>query len=331
MATFYDDWLHYWEEEKEERARSRKFIHEEDLEWVRTQQDYRAALLCSRENGFATVGAVMLGEIPKGWHTGKHSHGEEAIFIIEGDGFSVIDGQRYEWDKGSCVFVPFGAIHQHFNAGETSVRYLSAMALALERFAGVAKVAQCGEASETSMRGAEAIPMAESEVHPQYGRIVLRFKDAPISSGSGVARKLAERKDDYALSRAKEMRTAGLPGHRAKVIDLMSPESEFKSREVYITAVLIDEPGKHSGKHAHMEALLYVLQGEGESIIDGEKVLWKKGSLLQVQGPQTVHQHFNTGSIEAHHLRIHFGLRSLLLQPAAVATFPYLYYEYSSY
>lgn len=62
MATFYDEWLRYWEEEKEEKARSRKFIHEEELEWVRTQQDYRVALLCSRENGFATVGNLMRGE-----------------------------------------------------------------------------------------------------------------------------------------------------------------------------------------------------------------------------------------------------------------------------
>lgn len=123
-----------------ERARARKYIHEEELEWVSTKQDYQAALLCSRQNKFITAGQVKLGEIPSGWNTGKHSHGEEAIFIIHGEGFSVVDDMRYDWDTGSCLFMPYGSIHQHFNTGHDTVRYLSAMSLALERFAGLAKV-----------------------------------------------------------------------------------------------------------------------------------------------------------------------------------------------
>ena len=72
MGNFYDDWLGLWNVEQEERAKARKHIHEEELEWVRTRQDYRAALLCARENGFATAGVAMLAEIPYKWHTGKH-------------------------------------------------------------------------------------------------------------------------------------------------------------------------------------------------------------------------------------------------------------------
>lgn len=43
MANFYDEWLRYWDDEQEERSRARKFIHEEEQEWVRTKQDYRAS------------------------------------------------------------------------------------------------------------------------------------------------------------------------------------------------------------------------------------------------------------------------------------------------
>ncbi len=64
MPTFYDDWLCYWDEVQERRAKARKYIHEENLEWVKTKQDYRAALLCSHKNGFATSGDIMLAEIP---------------------------------------------------------------------------------------------------------------------------------------------------------------------------------------------------------------------------------------------------------------------------
>jgi gentisate 1,2-dioxygenase len=331
MGNFYDEWLGFWNAEQEERARARKSINEEELEWVRTKQDYRAAPVCSRENGFVTAGNVMLGEIPKGWNTGKHSHGEEAIHIVEGEGFSIIDGKRYDWDTGSCLFIPFGVVNQHFNPGDKPVRYLSVMALALERFAGLAKIVQYEEASETYMGKAERIEKAESDVHPEYGQIVMRLKDAPARSGSESKRRRAEMKDEFHLSSSKEMWALETPSHRARGIYFMAPDSEFKAREMQMTHIAIDDPGKNSGKHGHMEALLYVLQGEGYSIVDGEKVPWKKGTLIHVQGPQTVHQHFNTGQIESRHLRIHYGLRAHYFQFIARRVFPYVYYEYSAY
>lgn len=328
MGTFYDGWLRSWDDEQEERARARKFIHEEEIEWVKTKQDYRAALLCSRENGFVTAGEVMLGEIPKSWHTGKHSHGEEAIFIVDGEGFSVIDRKRYDWDKGSCVFIPFGVAHQHFNSGNNPIRYLSATSLSLERFAGYARVMQYEEAGEIALSQQGMGEPADSDVHPSYGRIVLKSQDAPVRTSEEFVRVLAEKTDEFTTSMAREMRTPGMKSHRARMIDLMSEETGFKAREVNITAVLIGDAGKNSGRHAHGEAVLYVLQGEGYSVVDGETAPWKKGTLLHVQGPQTVHQHFNTGKVEEHHLRIHFGIRSHFFQAISKDVFPYLYFEF---
>jgi gentisate 1,2-dioxygenase len=108
-------------------------------------------------------------------------------------------------------------------------------------------------------------------------------------------------------------------------------DSGFKATEGLITGVMHDSPGTASGKHGHMEAGLYCLEGEGYSIVDEERLDWKKGTFVHVPGPQTVHQHFNTGKIEARHLRINYGLRSKLFQPLAKRVFPYLYYEFSEY
>ena len=130
----------------------------------------------------------------------------------------------------------------------------------------------------------------------------------------------------------QEMKRLDAPTHRSQIISFMAiPENQFKAREIQITEILVDEPGQHSGKHAHMEALLYVLDGEGYSIVGGETIPWKKGTFFQVQGPQTVHQHFNTGQVESRHLRIHFGIRSHFFQALVKRVFPYKYYEYSSY
>ena len=330
MGNFYDEWLGYWDAEQEERARARKFIHEEDLEWVRTKQDYRAALLCSRQNGFITAGDVMLAEIPKGWNTGKHHHGEEGIFILDGEGFSVVDDKRYDWDTGSCLFMPYGTIHQHFNTGDGTARYLSVLGLALERFASLAKVVQYEEAAETAMGKTQKFEKAESDVHPEYGRIVLRMKDAPVLKGKEGGAKLAKKTDEFTQTSAKEMRDKV---HHSRLIGLMyTPENNFKAREIEITHIMCDAPGMHSEKHAHMEAVVYVLQGEGYSVVEGQRIEFKKGTLMQVQGPQTVHQlGNNTGQVESQLLRIHYGLRSNYFQSIAQRVFPYLFLESSSY
>ncbi len=332
MPNFYDQWLNYWTEEQEERTKARKSVHEEERQWVRTRQDYKTALLCARENGFVTAGAATISIIPKGWHSGAHSHGEEAMYILSGKGFTLLDGARYDWEKGACVFIPFGAIHQNFNGGDEEVQYLSFSQLALERFAGMAKFTQLEDAGQTGLGEPKGMAMAETDVHPEYGRIVLHFKDAPVSVGEEQAKRFAKRTDEFSLSIAKEMRTPGSQGHRSRVVQFMGdPENGFKAREVEITGILCDEPGKHSGKHAHMEALLYVLQGEGYSIVDDEKIPWKTGTLFHVPGPQSVHQHFNTSKVEAQHLRIHYGLRSHVFQPIAKRVFPYKYFEFGQY
>ncbi len=332
MVNFYDRWLNLSEDWKAQSAAARKHIHEEELEWVKTRQDYKAALLCSRDNGFLTAGDAIVAEIPPRWNTGKHYHGEEAIYIVKGKGCSVIDGKRYDWEENSCIFIPFGLVHQHFNLGSETARYFSVMAVAFETFVGVIKVFHFDDASETHLHALDDVPVAESDFHPEpeLGRIVMRAKEAPMVAGEKMAEVWSKQTDDYSKSLAKEMRTPGTKGHRSKMVRLMRwQDSGFKAREVEITGVMYDMPGTHSGKHAHMEALLYTLEGEGYSVVEGERTEWKAGTLTHVPGPQTIHQHFNTGKSEARHLRINFALRSQTFQPIAKRVWPYLYYELS--
>ena len=105
--TFYDDWLGMWQRATDEKKSARKVTHEEDIEWVETVQDYKVGLLIAPELGFRTWGTEsLIAEIPPGCHTGKHKHGEESIHIVEGSGFSIINGVRYDWKKGGTLVVP---------------------------------------------------------------------------------------------------------------------------------------------------------------------------------------------------------------------------------
>jgi len=60
--------------------------------------------------------------------------------------------------------------------------------------------------------------------------------------------------------------------------------------------VFVQEVGRHSGKHRHQGGLvIYVLEGEGHSIVDGERLEWEPGDLmlLPIKPGGVEHQHFN--------------------------------------
>lgn len=52
--------------------------------------------------------------------SGRHKHqGGLIIYVIDGKGYSVVDGERCEWEKGDLVLLPMreaGVEHQHFNS-----------------------------------------------------------------------------------------------------------------------------------------------------------------------------------------------------------------------
>ena len=316
MENFYDDWLKFWDKSLKEKQAARTVIHEADLQWVETVQDYRVALMGAPENGFRTWGSeTMIAEIPPDCHTGRHAHGEEAIYIVDGAGFSIVDGTRYDWAKGSVIWIPFGAQHQHFNTGSSTARYFSGMALHLEYWVGVGKVEQLEEKGKNQGKPVE-IPLSCDGRDPKGRRIALRFEDAPV-----VTHDPEDKPSDGAKGQPRVWDDT-MHTHANWRWLMGGKQTGFESREVCISNIMGEEPGFCGSRHAHMEAMIYILDGEGHSIIDGVKVPWRRGSLLHVQGPQTVHQHFNTGKVQSSLLRFSPGIRTHFFDPIARERFP---------
>lgn len=52
-------------------------------------------------------------------HGGMHRHqGGVVIFVLEGKGYSLVDGKRFDWEAGDLLLLPMkpgGVDHQHFN------------------------------------------------------------------------------------------------------------------------------------------------------------------------------------------------------------------------
>jgi uncharacterized RmlC-like cupin family protein len=88
-------------------------------------------------------------------HSGKHRHqGGLVIYVLEGEGHSVVDGERLEWEAGDLLLLPIkpgGVEHQHFNKYEDQpVKWIAFIHTAIYIWG----------ASE----------MVQLEQHPEFGR-----------------------------------------------------------------------------------------------------------------------------------------------------------------
>jgi quercetin dioxygenase-like cupin family protein len=61
-------------------------------------------------------------EIAPGSRTGKHRHlAEEQVLVLQGSGYDVHDGERWDWEQGDMICVPTMTTHQHFNSTDDKV------------------------------------------------------------------------------------------------------------------------------------------------------------------------------------------------------------------
>jgi gentisate 1,2-dioxygenase len=71
--------------------------------------------------------SMTIGGLDPGQTTSKHRHNyETVIYVMEGEGFTVIEGRRVDWSVGDAVYIPAWAWHQHTNASAThACRYVA--------------------------------------------------------------------------------------------------------------------------------------------------------------------------------------------------------------
>jgi quercetin dioxygenase-like cupin family protein len=291
--TFYDDWLAASREIEDAYQRSPGVSRDADHQWVETPQDARVKLLLSPELGFPTMGgAVLKAEIPVGGHTGLHIHGEEAVHVLNGTGFIILDGHRFDVRPGSTVQIPYRVSHRLVNTGPEPLLYLSALAFPLERFLNLVTLEQL---ESHGINHDELLAMEPEEDHslPDGRRVIIHLDQAPASAPG-----------DDQIEAYRDQHDA--------VHYLAVPENGFPERNrssVAITHVFVEPPGYHGGRHKHLEAVLYVLDGEGFSDVGDRAQAWSSGDVLHIPPAMWEHEHNNVGTRPSRLLRIQFGIR----------------------
>jgi gentisate 1,2-dioxygenase len=69
------------------------------------------------KDGITQTFHLHLEEYGPGGKSQKHGHVNEAAFyILDGTGYEIHDGIRYDWEAGDIAIVHNNCVHQHFNA-----------------------------------------------------------------------------------------------------------------------------------------------------------------------------------------------------------------------
>jgi quercetin dioxygenase-like cupin family protein len=72
------------------------------------------------KDGITQTFHLHLEEYGPGGRSQKHGHVNEAAFyILDGEGYEIHDGIRYDWSAGDIAIVHNNCVHQHFNASST--------------------------------------------------------------------------------------------------------------------------------------------------------------------------------------------------------------------
>jgi len=181
--------------------------------------------------------------------------------------------------------------------------YLSAVTHDLDFAVKLGRLEQLEERARDGGELARRHPAERSQFAADGRRIALHIEDAIDER----ARRLA----------GHEHHRPGKGAHRHAGIWILMGGSEsvsdetngFRAKAVAITNIFEEAPHSGSHKHAHTEAMLYVLEGRGYSMIDGKRVDWQEGDAVHVPPRMTVHEHLNDSNARTRTLRIEFGIR----------------------
>ncbi|MGH2472250.1 MAG: cupin domain-containing protein [Candidatus Limnocylindria bacterium] len=226
---------------------------------------------------------VHFVELKPGGSNHGHGHQNEATFyILEGKGYEIHDGHRYDWAQDDFVIVHGDSVHRHFNASKT------------ERALAIVFKAKATWMMLGMLQQGRSKPIDDPDRYEAP-----RDWSALWTPGATDKKKVVTKSDT---------RWENTPDGYVRIIS--APDrTDVRTNSVDLYE---QEIASMTARHWHMaDEVMYALSGEGESRqwdveaemgeryqarIAKEPSRWKFGPGDLVYVPQnTVHQHVNTG------------------------------------
>jgi len=309
-------------EEKRLAASLPHVIKFQDIPWTQGAQAFHKHLIRgpALDMPFNTPIRTMVALeqiLAPGGKSGRHRHYFEAMFyILEGQGYEVHDGQRYDWQQGDIVCVPTYTIHQHFNTDPEKGSRLFYIIPGLFRFMGISETEQIelhinyrvpdnatplyGEDNRfIGYRTAEGQDYYFGLDEPlqklmdemkAFSEMVTEPRDTYELALKGLAEENQWRRTVPRIVRPSELPWEDTRMGRLKYLVHPTRSSALRTIQAYLQEL---PPGGRSGKHLHVgEELHLILEGRGYDIHDGQRWDWEKEDMVAIP-INTVHQHFN--------------------------------------
>lgn len=236
---------------------------------------------------------AIMHEIDPGKVSSVHRHSWDAMMLVlEGSGWTEVNGVRYEWRPWDSVYLPAWAWHRQGNNSDKPARYITFSSEPLIETLNLAILEDAGDTETSELPGIPQYTPGPDGDDP-YARRLRRL--SRIQDNYRKARVLTNYDDLTMLVNKKGSRSTFLVD---RAIDNLTTG---------LTMVMLQlAPGRWQKKHRHGgEAWLYVLEGRGHSEIDGQSHEWKAGDLIVVDH-WAWHQHFNDDPNEpARLVRVH--------------------------
>jgi len=229
-----------------------------------------------------------------GVHT-EARRGSEAVYhVISGRGHSVVNGQRYDWGPHDSMHVPVGAWQQHFNGDPERPAHLlvGQPAPFLEHMSPYAQVFKGDSYSDVPDDFRPEHPFTGERVEVGYVGGQKWMSKLQLSIRERREAREEFRRNARVLLKASEAAIERSEHRGDWKVGLVDRYLGFDNR---ILGMYVHQmpPASHTETHKHDEAIVYVLSGRGQSIVEGRTFDWRAGDTIFVK-PGQWHQHFNT-------------------------------------
>ena len=241
----------------------------------------------------AAVQLLLPGEVAR-----AHRHTPTAIrFIMEGDGaYTSVDGERVYMAPGDLILTPSWSWHDHGNDTDRPVVWLDGLDIPL---------VQALNAMFFQFFDQRQVPLSKprNASVQLHGHVSLRptwVKERPLSSPLLL----------YSWETTSESLASlrGVTGdeHDGIALEYTHPQTGRSLLPTMACWIQMLRPSERTRAHRHTgSAVYYVVQGAGETIIDGCRFAWSTGDIV-VLPSWALHEHAN---ISAEHDAILFSIQ----------------------
>ena len=123
QAPFYEHVYSMWNERGQQARTGQVVYRGKDLPWEQGRQARLKWYFHPMRKEAAVSNWLFFVQDIK-THSGRHRHqGGLALYVVEGVGWTTVNGVRHDWEEGDLILLPtmpHGVEHQHFNANPGS-------------------------------------------------------------------------------------------------------------------------------------------------------------------------------------------------------------------